>query len=335
MPAVEIRPFRRADRDQVAALVNAHAAAVVPGVAASVNAVLSQFEREPGEPLVDPWVAERRALVGEQDGGVVAAALVVRYRDDADVGPGYRGTAEIRWLLFRPEAPAGNPFWHDGWEAARRLLSTCLEVAAAWGVPRVGADGALPVPGVYGVPDSWPHVERLYREAGFTAPADAVEAVHLADLERLPVLAPVAGLQVRRNVGINGVRFTAALDGADVGYIEVDVLDGAERHPRVGGIADVGNLEVVAGAPALRCRHPARGGGRGVAAARSRRPPAGLHLARRDRPRRLPARTGFRRAHPDPPGLGADDSVVSAERSNSTSTRCSGRRACAWAEARR
>jgi GNAT superfamily N-acetyltransferase len=245
VPAVEIRPFRRADRDQVAALVNAHAAAVVPGVAASVNAVLSQFEREPGEPLVDPWVAERRALVGEQDGGVVAAALVVRYRDDADVGPGYRGTAEIRWLLFRPEAPAGNPFWHDGWEAARRLLSTCLEVAAAWGVSRVGADGALPVPGVYGVPDSWPHVERLYREAGFTAPAEAVEAVHLADLERLPVLAPAVGMQVRRNVGINGVRFTAVLHGADVGYIEVDVLDGAERHPRVGGIADVGNLEVV------------------------------------------------------------------------------------------
>jgi hypothetical protein len=81
---VLIRPFRRADRDQVTALVNGHAAAVVPGVAASVNTVLAQFEREPDEVIVDPWVLERRALVAEQDGGIAAAALVVRYRDEAD-----------------------------------------------------------------------------------------------------------------------------------------------------------------------------------------------------------------------------------------------------------
>lgn len=31
MPAIEVRPFRRRDRDQLTQLVNAHAAAVVPG----------------------------------------------------------------------------------------------------------------------------------------------------------------------------------------------------------------------------------------------------------------------------------------------------------------
>ena len=135
---VLIRPFRRADRDQVTALVNAHAAAVVPGVAASVNSVLGQFEREPDEVIVDPWVLERRALVGRAGRRVAAAALVVRYRDEADVGPGYRGLGEIRWLVFRPEAPAGNPYWRDGWEAARLLLTACLEVTAALGGPAGG-----------------------------------------------------------------------------------------------------------------------------------------------------------------------------------------------------
>ena len=249
MPAVQIRPFRRADRDQVTALVNAHAAAVVPGVAASVNAVLSQFEREPGEVIVDPWVAERRALVAEQDGGIAAAALVVRYRDDPDVGPGYRGDGEIRWLLFRPEAPAGNPFWHDGWDGARALVAACLQQMTVWQVRRVGADGALPVPGVYGVPAQWPHVERLYSEAGFAPPDDGVQIVHVADLDRIPAPGgpPLDGLTVARSVGVNGVRFTAALDGERVGLLEVEVLDGTERHPRLGGLADIGNLSVADG----------------------------------------------------------------------------------------
>ena len=106
MPVL-IRPFRRADRDQVTALVNAHAAAVVPGAAASVNTVLAQFEREPGEVIVDPWVLERRALVAEQDGGIAAAALVVRYRDEADVGPGFRGLGEVRLGFDFLEARGG------------------------------------------------------------------------------------------------------------------------------------------------------------------------------------------------------------------------------------
>jgi hypothetical protein len=31
MPAIEVRPFRRRDRDQLTQLINAHAAVVVPG----------------------------------------------------------------------------------------------------------------------------------------------------------------------------------------------------------------------------------------------------------------------------------------------------------------
>jgi hypothetical protein len=62
MPPIAIRPFRRSDRDQLTRLVNAHVEAVLPGVTVSRGAVLSQLEREPGEYVVDPWVAQRHTL---------------------------------------------------------------------------------------------------------------------------------------------------------------------------------------------------------------------------------------------------------------------------------
>ena len=37
MISAQVRPFRRSDRDQLTDLVNAHASAVVPGMAVSVN----------------------------------------------------------------------------------------------------------------------------------------------------------------------------------------------------------------------------------------------------------------------------------------------------------
>ncbi|HEX8929440.1 MAG TPA: N-acetyltransferase, partial [Actinomycetota bacterium] len=52
MSSVEVRPFRRSDREQLTALVNAHVQAVV---SVSVNTVMSQLERDPGEFIVDPW----------------------------------------------------------------------------------------------------------------------------------------------------------------------------------------------------------------------------------------------------------------------------------------
>ena len=100
MPAIEVRPFRRPDRDQLAALVNAHAAAVVPGAGVSVATVLSHLERQPGESIVDPWVAERVTLVAEQHHAVVAAAHLLRYFADERAGTSYRGSGDIHWLPF-------------------------------------------------------------------------------------------------------------------------------------------------------------------------------------------------------------------------------------------
>ena len=82
MSAIEVRPFRRGDRDQLTKLVNAHAGAVVPGMSVSVHTVLSQLEREPGEFITDPWVSDRATLVAEQGGRVAAAAHLLRYFSD-------------------------------------------------------------------------------------------------------------------------------------------------------------------------------------------------------------------------------------------------------------
>jgi ribosomal protein S18 acetylase RimI-like enzyme len=242
MSSVQVRPFRRADREQLTALVNAHIQAVVPGVSVSVNTVMSQLERDPGEFIVDPWVAERHTLVAEQRGRVVAAAHLLRYGSDEAVGEGYRGTAEINWLLYWPRAM----HWLDSEEAAGALADACLERLRSWGGTHWHADGALPAPGVYGVPEQWPHIRALYERAGFVHDGH-VEIVLLARVDELPRPAapPLEGLALRRSVGESGTRLSAHLGQKVVGFIEVETnLAEGGRLAHLGGWADVGNLHV-------------------------------------------------------------------------------------------
>jgi ribosomal protein S18 acetylase RimI-like enzyme len=244
-PAV-VRPFRRDDRQQLTELVNAHVGAVVPGACLSVDTVTSQLQREPGEFIVDPWVTDRRTLVAEQRGRVVAAAHLLRYGAGPEVGDIYRDTGEIRWLLCWPEAghlPDASP---DEVSAGDTLAAACLAQFARWGVERRYADGALPAPAVYGLPEQWPHVRAILERAGFVheGHTEVVLLAAVADLAA-PGEPPIAGLAVRRTVGVNGTRLSAWLDGEVVGYVEVDTnLGDAGRLTRMDGWADVGNLHV-------------------------------------------------------------------------------------------
>ena len=251
MSDVQVRPFRRADRDQLTQLVNAHAEAVVPGMSVSVNTVLSSLERQPGEFIEDPWVCERVTLVAEQRSRVAAAAHLLRYFPDERAGEFARDSGEIRWLLYWPLAPAGNPCWPDATGAAEALMAACAGVFGRWGVARQHACGDLPVPGVHGVPAQWPHIAALYRRAGFSHTGHT-EVVYLAPVEDLPRPGrnpdpPLDGLAVSRSVGINGCRFSAVLSQEVIGYIEIEILDQGERMSRHGGWADVGNLHVAPG----------------------------------------------------------------------------------------
>ncbi|HEX6933499.1 MAG TPA: GNAT family N-acetyltransferase [Streptosporangiaceae bacterium] len=245
MSSLQVRPFRRSDRDQLTSLVNAHASAVVPGMAASVSTVLTSLERRPGEFIEDTWVRDRATLVAEQQGRVVAAAHLLRYFDDERAGNAARNSAEICWLLFWPEAPAGNAWWTDATAAAGALMTASLALLDRWEVATQHADGDLPVPGVYGVPEQWPHIRDLYARAGFEHTGHT-EIVYLARVQDLPpaAKAPVEGMRVARSVGINGCRLSGMVADRVVGYIEVETLDVGERLGRHGGWADVGNLLV-------------------------------------------------------------------------------------------
>ena len=250
MSEVQVRSFRRADREQLTALVNAHVQAVVPGVTVSVNTVLSQLERDPGEFIVDPWVAERATLVAEQRRRVVAAAHLLRYGTGEEVGKAYRDSAEINWLLFWPEAS----YWPDSADAAAALMDACLDRLRSWKLDHWHADGTLPAPGVYGLPEQWPHIRALYERAGFVHQERTgsehdghTEIVLLARVDELPRPAepPIEGLRLGRALGVNGTRLYGSVGDKLVGYIEVDTnLAQGSRLANLGGWADVGNLHV-------------------------------------------------------------------------------------------
>lgn len=236
MSSIEIRPFARDDREQVTAIVNAHVQAVVPGVSVSVNAVMSQLEREPGEYVVDPWVIERETLVAVRRDRVVAAAHLLRYAGEERVSESYRDAGEIRWLIF----------WPPEVEAADALAAASVAALERWGVERLYADGSLPVPDVYGVPACWPHVAAAYERAGF-AHTGHTEVVFVAVVDELPRVAPppIAGLEVHRELEAHATAFVATLAGRRVGYVELtsDITVGGTLS-RLSGWADVWNLHV-------------------------------------------------------------------------------------------
>jgi GNAT superfamily N-acetyltransferase len=237
--SIEVRPFRRSDREQLTTLVNAHVAAVIPGVSVSTNTVLSQIEREPGEFIVDPWVTERTTLVAVERDRVVAAAHLRRYGTTEEVGEAYRDTGEIAWLLAWPDAP----YWPDH-GAGNELAARCVEQLRRWGVGRMYADGALPAPGVYGVPEQWPHIRSIYGSNSFVYDGH-LEIVLLAVIDDIPPAPVLPDTVVARRVGINGTRLSAYVGDDEAGFIEVDTeLARGSALSRYAGWADIGNLHV-------------------------------------------------------------------------------------------
>jgi GNAT superfamily N-acetyltransferase len=236
MPPIEIRPFRRSDRDQLTDLANAHVEAVLPGVTVPPNAVLGQFEREPGEYVVDPWVSDRHTIVAVHRERIAGAAHLLRYADDERVNPSLRGVGEIRWLLFWPGQNAAGAA--EMAEVADAL--TAAATAHLRGCTRIGADFGLPAPAVYGVADRWPHIVTALSRAGFVA-GDRVEAVLAAAIEELPRggAAPMPDVKMRIGLGGHGTRFSAVLDGQVIGMYEADTdLTQGGTRSRLAGWAD-------------------------------------------------------------------------------------------------
>jgi GNAT superfamily N-acetyltransferase len=239
MPSIAIRPFQRSDREQVTGLVNAHIGTVLPGVSVSVNAVMSQLEREPGEIIVDPWVSERATLVAIERERVVAAAHLQRYASDERVSDSYRNLGAIRWLVCVPQNTA----------AGDALVAACREQFATWQVAREATDVSLPCPCCYGVPDCWPHLRELFVRGGFRHEG-RTEVILVASVGDMPaaVEAPFPGLTVRREMGgpvVAGTRFSAWLEDELVGFVDLvtDLTNGGALS-RLAGWAEIDSLFV-------------------------------------------------------------------------------------------
>jgi GNAT superfamily N-acetyltransferase len=230
------RLSRAVDRDQAAP-----PGPVLPGVSVSVNAVMSQFEREPGEMIADPWVSERATLVAIEREHVVAAAHLLRYAAEERVSESYRDLGEIRWLVcVRQHEAAGDA-----------LVTACTEQLSAWRVARQAADISLPCPCCYGVPDCWPHLRALFTRGGFRSEG-RVEVILAADIADLPTagVAPVPGLPLRREMGgpaRANTRFSAWLGDDLVGFADLltDLTNGGALS-RLAGWAELDSLHVEA-----------------------------------------------------------------------------------------
>lgn len=228
----EIRVFARPDRDQLTELVNAHIAAVVPGWSLPVSALLAQFEREPAQYVVDPWVIDRTTIVAVDRDRVVAAAHLKRYGTDERVMPDYHDAGEVAWLVA----------WPRKLDAAHALARACTDRLDAWGVARQWADGSLPTPATYGIPGAWPHVRAVIEAAGFSDAEGRSETLLAGPLEQVPEPGgpPIPGLSVRREVDNLAVRFTAVLDDQVVGYVNVhDDLTRGGTVSRLSGWAEL------------------------------------------------------------------------------------------------
>jgi GNAT superfamily N-acetyltransferase len=163
-----IRPFKIDDLPQLTQLINTHIAMLIPTWGLPSELILSRLEKNPDEPVIDPWVIERAtfcAFVGEN---LVGAAHLLRYGDTEPVNENHHKHGDIAWLVFEPECEA----------EAKALLASCHAQMKGWEVKSLGAwETGLYIPCFTGISDNWPHIGKLFYEAGYRPKPERAEAV--------------------------------------------------------------------------------------------------------------------------------------------------------------
>lgn len=227
MPTSTIRRFQRSDRGDLARLVNAHVAVLLPGAQLSTQRILAQVEDEPEEVISNPWVDSRVCLVGLEGPRLVGAALLVHYSSDESTSPSLRGIGSLRWLI--------------GDIGAEGALDDLLDASSRWartqGSTELLHEGVLPVPGCFGAPEQWPHVTSALDRAQFTPGMD-----RLMTLTKSPDSSGDLS-DVQRSVGLCGTRFSLEDRRGTAGFIEIETAD-ADRSAFPGGgrCMEIGNL---------------------------------------------------------------------------------------------
>jgi ribosomal protein S18 acetylase RimI-like enzyme len=163
-----IRAFQPEDLSQLTQIINTHISMLIPTWELPSELILSRLEKNPDEPVIDPWVIERAtfcAFVGEN---LVAAAHLLRYGDTETVNENHHNHGDIAWFVFEPAFES----------EAKELLSACHAQMRDWQVKTLGAwESGLYVPCFTGISDNWPHIGKLFYEAGYRPNPERAEAV--------------------------------------------------------------------------------------------------------------------------------------------------------------
>ena len=226
----EIAPLDRFHLPQALELVNGHLGAAMPGWSLTPDYLWGRLHREPQESVTDPWVVERRSIVGIVKDGVCAAAHLRRYGEETR----WKGVGEIGWILF----------WPGEREAGAAVMTECRRQMEAWQVTDERVSGSLPVPASTGIPHVWPHIIGLMEQFGYSD-SEEIDAVYGGTLHGIspPGEPPVAGVTIHRAMGEFGSRFVARLDGEEIAACECipDLTEGG-LLPSLAGWAELSEL---------------------------------------------------------------------------------------------
>ena len=95
---VQITPLDRSHLPQVLALVNSHLSTVIPGWSLTADYFWERLQSEPQEYITDPWVVERKSIVG------IVRIAFARRRISADTAT-TRAGRELERLLGSCSGP--------------------------------------------------------------------------------------------------------------------------------------------------------------------------------------------------------------------------------------
>ena len=229
---VQITPLDRSHMFQVMRLVNSHLSTVVPGWSLTPDYLWERLKSNPGEEVVDPWVVERKSIVGIVRDRVCAAAHLLRYGDDTR----WKGVGEIDWILF----------WRGEREAGEAVLTECRRQMDAWQILDERISGPLPVHTCVGIPEVWPHIVDLIERFGYSSNREVDSTVYGGTLNGIssPDEPPLKGVTIHRDVGKFGTRFVARREGRDVAHCECisDLTEGGQL-PALTGWAELSEIE--------------------------------------------------------------------------------------------
>jgi GNAT superfamily N-acetyltransferase len=232
---MHIEPYNTHHLPELQRLVNHHLSVMIPGWSLPASYIEQHLQRNPHQPIIDPWVAERKTLLAIEKRRVVAAAHLLRYGTEDDVGKDYKGVGDIAWLLA----------WGENLDEAAGLLNAAHEQMDTWKATQIFAwDSHLPATLSMGIAEVWPHLIQLFTQNGY-APhrSEALYGGWLRDIPA-PTSPPLEGLTFKRSVGqIWGVNFVAHIGDEEIGFCECvpDLTEGGAL-PSLRGWAELGNL---------------------------------------------------------------------------------------------